>query len=375
MKKLLGIIPLTIMILSLLGCSKTGVNQESEASKSSIEETSSGYQPSFPELYTDTVDNVEFNMKIVVDADLKQYGLITGKARLQKVNADAAFERLFNGISDYETYIDEGENEFGETVEGGYYRSPDQTAFSKGGISSQINFHKKGFVGFVRNAFIPDPEDIRYNADLFSKEKDLDFMPRSEAFKVVEDLLKEINIEAEYEYTGYALDYETMQAEEHYEDMNGNIDKSAYKEQWTKEDDSYYFFINQIYRKLPVYHKYYELFTEVTDINMPIQAIVAEDGIRDISVQRVFDFSEEKAVGEVATIEEVAATVANKFNQILGTGIFEITEARLYYYVDLASGKGEYKVKPVWIVKGAEKAGGTPVQMVVDAQNAKEIIP
>ena len=65
-------------------------------------------------------------------------------------------------------------------------------------------------MGFVRNAFIPDPEDIRYNADLFSKEKDLDFMPRSEAFKVVEDLLKEINIEAEYEYTGYALDYETM---------------------------------------------------------------------------------------------------------------------------------------------------------------------
>lgn len=52
-----------------------------------------------------------------------------------------------------------------------------------------------------------------------------------------------------------------------------------------------------------------------------------------------------------------------------------MTEARLYYYVDVASGQGEYEVKPIWIIKGTEKKGGQSVQIIIDAQNAKEILP
>ena len=44
----------------------------------------------------------------------------------------------------------------------------------------------------------------------------------------------------ETDYTGYALDYETMQTQEYYEDMDGNIDKSQYKAQWSGADDCYY---------------------------------------------------------------------------------------------------------------------------------------
>ena len=386
MKKLLCMLMLMVVVVSLFGCNKTEQEQESkmevsseaenEARANNTEGSASGYVASFPEHYTAVIENVEFDMEIVVDADLMQEGLITGKATLQKVNNEIAFEHLFKGISDYEIYTYEGENEFGEMVDLMAYRKPKDTydiQFTYGPESSKVGYYGDSY--YIKTTFIADTKDERYNANLFSKEADLSFMSRSEAFSLVENLLKEIGIEAEYEYIGYALDYETMQSQEYHADINGNIDKSAYKEQWSKEDDSYYFFISQLYRKLPVYYKYYELFTEVTDMNMPIQAIVAKDGIRELDIQKVFTFSEEKAIEEVAAIEEIATTTANKFNQILGTGTFEMTEARLYYYVDVASGQGEYEVKPVWIIKGTEKERGEPVQIIIDAQNAKEILP
>ena len=386
MKKLLYMIILMVVVASLSGCNKIEQEQESkmevnsvtenEVEANNIEESVSGYAASFPENYTAVVENVEFDMEIVVDADLMREGLISGKATLQKVNEDIAFEHLFKGISDYEVYTYEGENEFGETVDSVAYRKPKDTydiQFTYGPESSKLGYYGDSY--YIKTTFIADTKDERYNADLFSKEADLSFMSRSEAFRMVENLLKEIGIEAEYEYVGYALNYETMQSEEYHEDINGNVDKSAYKGQWSKEDDSYYFFINQMYRQLPVYYKYYELFTEVTDMNMPIQAIVAKDGIKELDIQKVFTFSEEKEIEEVASIEEIAATVADKFNQILGTGTYETTEARFYYYVDVASGQGEYEVKPIWIIKGTEKKGGQSVQIIIDAQNAKEILP
>ena len=44
---------------------------------------------------------------------------------------------------------------------------------------------------------------------------------------------------------------------------------------------------------------------------------------------------------------------------------------------DLSSGTGVYDVKPVWIVKGIEKSEQheQDIQVIIDAQTAKEIIP
>ena len=87
--------------------------------------------------------------------------------------------------------------------------------------------------------------------------------------------------------------------------------------------------------------------------------------------------SDKKEVESLVSFDEVVATVSNKYNQILGTGTYEITSAELYYFVDLSSGAGAYKVYPCWILKGTEvKSDGTSnIQMIINAQTGEEIIP
>lgn len=222
-----------------------------------------------------------------------------------------------------------------------------------------------------------DPADERYNADLYSTEEQLPFMSREDAFQIIDKTLTEAGIEFKHSYTGYALDYNCMQSQEYHEDMDGNIDQANYKNQWSASDEGYYFCINQIYRGLPLYHVYCEIFTDMADANAPIQAFISKDGIEYLDIEKIFEISDEGMSVPLAAVDVIAETVANKYNQILGNATYEITEAELCYYVDLSSGAGIYDVKPVWIVKGIEKSEQKEqgIQTIIDAQTAKEIIP
>lgn len=176
----------------------------------------------------------------------------------------------------------------------------------------------------------------------------------------------------ETDYTGYALDYETMQSQEYHEDMDGHIDKSQYKPQWSDADDCYYFYINQIYRGLPLYHVYNQVFGDAGDINAPIQAVVSGEGIEWLNIEKVFTLSDEQGGVFLADMDAVVKTAADKYNQIPGDVTYEMTKAELYYYVDLSSGMGIYDVKPVWILSGSE-TGGKAIQIIIDAQTAEKV--
>lgn len=200
---------------------------------------------------------------------------------------------------------------------------------------------------YVQNSFVPF-QDERYNADLYNTETQLPFMTREDAFETVQNALKEMGIEIEASYTGYALDHETMQSQEHHEDMDGNPDRSQNKARWSEEDDCYYFYIRQTFRGLPLYYVYNQVFTDAVEIDTPVQAVVSGEGIEWLSIENVFAVSEEQGGISLADMDSVVKTAADKYNQILGDAAYEVTKAQLYYYVDLASGTGTYDMKPAW---------------------------
>ena len=96
-----------------------------------------------------------------------------------------------------------------------------------------------------------------------------------------------------------------------------------------------------------------------------------------MDIEKVFEISDEGMAVSLSPMDVIAETVAHKYNQILGSSTYEMTEAELCYYVDLSSGTGVYDVKPVWIVRGIEKSEQKEqgIQTIIDAQTAKEIIP
>lgn len=373
MKRQLCLILIVIFSMSLFGC---GNKEQGQTSGNKVPDAQNE-KITFPTSYDNTIENVDFKMAIIVDTDLGVEPPITAKAKMLKVNEEQAFQLLFSDNDNYEVYSYEEKNEYGEKVNTATYVTPEETTLSYGPLSSQMSYMQRDLMPYIRSSFVLDPADERYNASLYSTDEQLSFMTREEAFQIIDKALKEMDIELEYDYTGYALDYNCMQSQEYHEDMDGNIDRANYKNQWSISDEGYYFCINQIYRGLPLYHVYCEIFSDVSDVNAPIQAFISKDGIEYLNIEKVFEIADEGMAVSLVPMEAIAETVANKYNQILGSSTYEMTEAELCYYVDLSSGTGVYDVKPVWIVKGIEKSEQNEqgIQVIIDAQTAKEIIP
>ncbi|MDE7322427.1 MAG: hypothetical protein K2N73_06780 [Lachnospiraceae bacterium] len=380
MKKWQSLTLIVVFSMSLFGCQNVGQGQENEMSveimETFTENDSSNDKITFPTSYENTIENVDFRMDVIIDTDLEE-PLVTAKAKMQKVNESQAFQLLFSNNDNYDTYNYEEKDEYGKEVNTGTYVSPEETTLSYGPLSSQMTYMQRDLMPYIRSSFVLDAADERYNANLYSTESQLSFMTRDEAFQIINNALVEMNIECKYDYTGYALDYNSMQSQEYHEDVDGNIDRAQYKNQWSGLDEGYYFCINQIYRGLPLYHVYCEIFSDVADANAPIQAFVSKDGIEYLEIEKVFEIFDEEVGIQLVPMDVIAETVANKYNQILGSSTYEITQAELYYYVDLSSGMGVYDIKPVWIVKGVEKNGQGQhgIQVIIDAHTAKEIIP
>lgn len=374
----------TGLSLSLSGCGKAEQERETEPDAGPEEsdlvqgtEQDAGPGESkgtaFPENISETIGNVTFSMDIVVKADLAENPVVTAKAQMQKVNQEKAFQLFFSDITAYATYDYEEEDEYGKAAHQVIYVSPEETRLQYGPQSSNLEYMETDLMPAVLNTFVPF-EDERYNADLYSTDAQLSFQTRGEAFETIQNVLQELEIEMETDYTGYALDYETMQSQEYYEDMDGQVDRSRYKAQWSDEDDCYYFYLNQIYRGLPLYHVQHQIFEEAGDMTAPIQAVVSGEGIEWMKIEKVFALSDEQDGVSLADMDVVVKTAADKYNQVSGDASYEVTKAELYYYVDLSSGMGIYDVKPVWILTGNEK-GGKTIQMIIDAQTAEEILP
>ena len=390
MKKRLWFMCVVILSMFLFGCGNAGQGQDSESKvpdvqneaaseleESYVENNIPDEKITFPASYDNTIGNVDFKMDVIVSADLGEEFPITAKARMLKVNEERVFQLLFSGNDDYEVYSYEEKNEYGKKVDTTTYVTPEEITLSYGPLSSQMSYMQRDLMPYIRSSFVLDPADERYNAGLYSTEEQLSFMTREEAFQIIDNALTEVDIKFEHVYTGYALDYNCMQSQEYHEDMDGNIDRANYKNQWTVSDEGYYFCVNQIYGGLPLYHVYCEMFSDVADVNAPVQAFISKDGIEYLNIEKVFEISDEGMAVSLAPIDVIAETVAHKYNQILGSSTYEIIEAELCYYVDLSSGTGIYDVKPVWIVKGIEKSEQNEqnIQVIIDAQTAKEIIP
>lgn len=375
--------------LPLSGCGKAGQGQEAnpeeipagnlrtESEQKQDAEPGAAmegaYTADFPVRISETIGNVTFDMDVIAGADLTDDSVVTAKAQMQKVNREKAFDLFFSHISEYDTYDYEEEDEYGKPSHQVTYVGPGETMLAYGPRSSKFEYREGDLMPYVQNSFVPF-QDERYNADLYNTETQLPFMTREDAFGTVQNALKQMGIEIEASYTGYALDHETMQSQEHHEDMDGNPDSSQNKARWSEEDDCYYFYIRQTFRGLPLYYVYNQEFADAVEIDTPVQAVVSGEGIEWLSIENVFAVSEEQGGVSLADMDSVVKTAADKYNQILGDAAYEVTKAQLYYYVDLASGTGTYDMKPAWILTGSEQ-GGKDIQIIIDARTAEEILP
>ena len=230
---------------------------------------------------------------------------------------------------------------------------------------------------YVLGAFRLDESEADYNALRYSLDGQLGFKDRESICSEISDLLNEINAGDDYAYTVYALDHQTMRQEEYHGSIDGGVDRSQYKPDWTADDDCYYAVLRQRLDGIPVYHVFAGLFPELSDSNAPVSVLLSANGVEYLDIEMIFEFSDLAPVPSLAEFEDAAQAVTQKYGGVLGGGAYFFKNAELNYYVDLNSGKGTYSVRPCWIFKGIESNSGAekPVQVILDAATCEEIVP
>lgn len=320
--------------------------------------------------------------KVTFDGEIS-YGSLDNlccySASLQKIDASLVEEDLLKEEKEYDSYSDTFGDEYGNNIDcTSYINVYDGFYLSSGPDSSNFSYTRgNSNSSYCAAAFRLEKKFDDYNADKYSTKEDLPFESRQDAYSQIEDFLKSLGLDADFEYVSYSLDHSTLQSEEVHYDMDGNIDSGEYKDEWTQEDDCYYFAIRQVFNGIPVYYPYVKSFINEDVENYPIDAMIDNTGIFKLHVDQIYDFTGEEKIDSVVEFDAVFDAVSEKYNDILSDSSYVFDIAELVYYVDLSSDDGTYEAYPIWIIKGKEISGDneSEIQVFIDAQTGDEIIP
>lgn len=376
------VIMLLLCSMTLIGCANN--KSKNNNSESNIDNSQNTIQSSDNMASTASVPTEYKNIdgKVTFDGEIS-YGsldnLCSYSASLQKIDTSKVEGDLLQEAKDYDSYSNTSEDECGNKKDYTSYINVYNGFYLASGPNSSNFSYLRGNCNFSNYAaaFRIEKKFDDYNADKFSTQEDLPFESRQEAYSQIGDFLKALGFDSDFEYVSYSLDHSTLQNEEVHYDMDGNIDPSENKDQWTQEDDCYYVALRQIFNGVPIYYPYVSTFVNEDVENYPINAMVNENGIFSLKIDQVFEFADEEKIDSVVEFDTVFDAVSDKFNDILGDSTYVFDLAELVYYVDLSSNNGIYEVYPVWIIKGNETSGDseTEIQVFIDAQTGDEIIP
>ena len=315
----------------------------------------------FPKEYKLETDNVKFDTEVIVSDEVTKNGMSVITASQQRIDAEKAYETLMGNTE----IRDKGENDTQLWYEGVNNEILTITPYSLG--------YSTKFFAYVSNAFRLQQGFSDYNAYKYSTEDELSFATREQAFEIIKSTLGTIGIDIDEQNSCFTLDHKIMQEEEYVTNIDGNVATEYYKDNWTEDDDSYYFIINQSYEETPTYHVFYEAFPLAADENAPIQVVYNKNGIQFLQIEKVFEFSEGNGVYDLKSFSEIAQVLQNKYGMLLGNSTYEVNSAKLYYMENKVA-ENQYEILPVWIFRTTESSTGKILQDVVNAQTAEEII-
>jgi len=263
--------------------------------------------------------------------------------------------------------------------------------FSKSGTVNFQTYTFRTYINQIVNAYTI-PGDTFYNLDRFNqmRDQDLPFMPQQQAVDEVEKELTSLGISVYDKVDTYALDYQTLQAQEKILEQKGDLTSpkdgtTTLKPSWSQEDDCYYMIIRSGFDNIPVYpldHGSVETNTIVPSTY--IYACYSKKGLEYLSI---VDPYKEKAVDhgglKIISPEEALAAVKRKYANVILTDPTTITAIELNYVRMLINqSRDEFRMVPAWcfelkeVRKDSEKGEPYTVdsRMIIDATTGGEIL-
>ena len=366
MKKRVFALILSILwgIIGLNGCADKGTADDRGGISESIQ---------FPEYFEKSCDKFHFQADVVIadGVDVSQ----VGRRRAERACYDnnKAYEQLFGNVEADLKYRD-GSGRLPYEVYGG----TNYEMLSMDGWNLNFSLRFASDIHRCTHLEKRDPED---NMDRYQQNGELDFMRPSDGEQEIVSILADIGFEGEFDFftTVYAMNYQTLAQEEHAVGIEGNEDRSRYKEVWTEADNCYYYFMRQKVDGLPVYYLYGDVFKELDVCNSGVNGIYSKDGLQSLVIDKLFvvDTSEAPEAVSFMPLEELAQKITEEYRIPVYGASVEVHRMELYLMAK--EGWKAYELFPVWILsmEQIETKNGeeirTPLQAVIDAETGKII--
>lgn len=229
---------------------------------------------------------------------------------------------------------------------------------------------------YISNTIMSDARFSDYNGDLYQKTKDLDFMSQDEAWNQVKAFLDEMGVEVSDNYTCYVMDHVTMEQEEdniYQMYQTDDVKPFEKKEEWTIEDDCYYFKTRLVWEGYPVIPQ--TTGEGVDEDNVTV--IYDKTGIISLTVNGHYPITKEKEIS-VQSPQKVVERLSDVLKNIITETTYEIRQIELCQAVIGSNHEtGVPEIVPAWkcsvLVKDGEDDPGYIKNYYYDAETLENI--
>lgn len=357
MKRFIIYIFCTLMLLECTGCQNIGGKINDEA-----------VPYDFPDVYTGEKNNVIFDTEIIVNEEADGNGLYETTAKLQTFDYEKAYDTLFSEI-EIKEHTENEDPVYDRII---LYTGTQESEMLYMVGNNHLTLSKSGAFSDAFYSFHLEGDD--YNADLYLTGEEFAFKSIDEAYRDISEVLKEIGLNVSGKYNCYSLNYKMLEENEYVTNGKGEVDKSLYKDEWTEEDNEYFFAIHQTLQDCVVQYPVGKVFIQVCDANAPVQVLYTNNGIEEMNIYELFTFEQSKKLLKLKGFDEIADAIAYKYNMLLTDDKYEVVSAELFWRPVEIENKREYDMIPAWEIKIYETSTEKTIYMYVNALTAEEML-
>lgn len=228
----------------------------------------------------------------------------------------------------------------------------------------------------IENCLFEDERFDSYNLDKYSLDKELSFGSRDEIFKWIKKTFKDaVGIDVSDNYKAYALDHKTL-----YQEQNAHLDLieegGSATDQWSEEDDAYYFVLCQDVDGVPIYQEEYgDIFEGIGVDYTRLTVLYNKNGWLDFRAERGYCIEKTEEEQKIISLEQALESLNRKFELNVDQGEeWNINHISLQL-VPVHINGNNYEIKPVWMFQGINpKIMFGFFNIMIAAVSGKEIV-
>lgn len=223
---------------------------------------------------------------------------------------------------------------------------------------------------YYQNCIVTEPFAEEFNADQYTKLKNLDFMDQDQAAEEVREIFGRYGIVLGDLVKVYVMDHKTMQKNEDLTDINGNYNEDLRKPDWSSADDTYYLYFYQTYRGFPVIYNPYS--GEGFEDGEEATVMVNESGVVGANIMGCYEW---ELLDEV-TLIPLDIAVDTFFRNYQGIAETNYQVDKISLMMDIIPGPDYTAVmKPVWVFYTKISGSGYSYtgRIIIDAENGEEL--